>query len=288
MKALLAYFAQPYPLHIGWFKAMRQGLIFGFFVGAFLVFFRPFGLYEVDRKYDYLLWGFGLVTFLSTVINDGIFPSLFPQLFRERTWNIGRELLFILYNVWFIATANYMYLLLWTSTELSWSAYGRMSAYTIGIGLMPITFGIAFRQRQLYERYKRQADNIQPTAPQEPDDSPILIEGKNDNERLELKTGELLYLEAEGNYVIVGYKRKDVVHKELIRSTLREVLDQLSDHPSVEQVHRSFAANLDRVETVTGNSQGLQLHFAGSEVSIPVSRRKAPEIKGLLEHTVRP
>lgn len=288
MKALTKYWKQPYPLYIGWLKAIRQGLIFGLFVGAFLVFFRPFGLYEVDRKYDYLLWGFGVVTFLATIFNDAVLPMVMPSTFRERRWNMGREILFILYHIWLIATANYAYLLIWTTTKLSWAAYGQMCLYTLGIGLFPVTFGIALRQRQLFDKYTKQAEDIHPTAPESPDESMLTLVGKNDNEELHLAAQELLYVEAEGNYVVVGYERDRAIHKEMIRSTLREVMDQLGDHDSIEHVHRSFLANLDRVNKVTGNSQGLQLHLGESVVEIPVSRRKAPEIKGLLEHTVRP
>lgn len=288
MTAPIAYWKRPYPLHVGWRKALRQGFVFGLFVGAFLVFFRPFGLYDTPRKYDYLLWGFGGVTFLASLFNDGLLPILLPKFFRELRWNTGREIAFILYHVWFIATANYVYLLIWTSTKLSWAAYGQMCLYTLGIGLFPIIFGIALRQRQLYDRYHKQAEDIYPAAPEKPDESILVIEGKNDKERLELPARELLFLEAEGNYVILGFERDGSLQKEMFRSTLREVMDQLTDHPSMEQVHRSFSANLDRVVRVSGNSQGLQLHFDESDLAIPVSRRKAPEIKGLLEHTVRP
>ncbi|MCE2495521.1 MAG: LytTR family transcriptional regulator DNA-binding domain-containing protein [Flavobacteriales bacterium] len=288
MNALLRYCKRPYPLHVGWAKALRQGFIFGLLVGAFLVFFRPFGLYSVDRKYDYVLWGFGAVTFLATLFNDGILPKLLPSFFHERKWNTGKEIAFVLYHIWFIGTANFAYLLLLTTTKLIWTAYGQICMYTLGIGLFPVVLGIAIRQRQLFDRYSGQAEQIHPTQPTRPDVSAVVISGKNDNEQLELPAQNLLYLEAEGNYVIVGFEKDGALQKEMLRSTLRELLEQLNEHPSLEQVHRSFVANLDRVDRVTGNSQGLQLHFGESGVEIPVSRRKVPEIKELLEHTVRP
>lgn len=288
MNKILNYFQRPYPLKIGLNKALRQGAFFGFFVGAFLVFFRPFGLYEVDRKYDYILWGFGLITFLASLINDWIVPKLIPGWFREKNWNVGREVVFILYNIWFIATANFAYLVTFSTTQLTWAAYGDISMYTLGIGCLPVSFGIAIRQHTLAQRYKKQAEDFHPQVSSAPDQTSLVVKGNNQKEQIELTVDQFLYAEAEGNYVTLAFLRSKQLKKEMIRSTLKEVHDQFQGHSSIHQVHRSYLANLDLVDRVSGNSQGLQLHFAQSDAFVPVSRRKAREIKPIIDSTVRP
>jgi len=282
------YFLRPYPLRIGLRKALRQGALFGFFVGAFLVFFRPFGLYSMDRKYDYILWGFGLITFLAAIVNDWLVPLLAPNWFREKKWVLWKEVVLILYNIWFIATANFAYMVFFTTTKLTWATYGQMSLYTLGIGSIPIGFGIAVRQHTLAQRYKKEAEAFHPQVSAEPDHSVLSVKGNNQKERIELKVNEFLFAEAEGNYVTMAFLKDDHLKKEMIRSTLKEVHDQFKGHSSIHQVHRSYLANLDLVDRVSGNSQGLQLHFNHSDAFVPVSRRKAREIKPIIDRTVRP
>ena len=109
----------------------------------------------MDRKYDYILWGFGVITFLSSLVNDWLVPLLAPNWFREKKWVLWKEVALILYNVWFIATANFAYMVFFTTTKLTWATYGQMSLYTLGIGSIPIGFGIAVRQHTLAQRYKK-------------------------------------------------------------------------------------------------------------------------------------
>lgn len=109
----------------------------------------------MDRKYDYILWGFGLITFLAAIVNDWLVPLLAPNWFREKKWVLWKEVVLILYNIWFIATANFAYMVFFTTTKLTWAAYGQMSLYTLGIGSIPVGFGIALRQHTLAQRYKK-------------------------------------------------------------------------------------------------------------------------------------
>lgn len=114
------------------------------------------------------------------------------------------------------------------------------------------------------------------------------MKGNNQKEQIELTVDQFLYAEAEGNYVTLAFLSSEHLKKEMIRSTLKEVHDQFDGHASIQQVHRSYLANLDLVDRVSGNSQGLQLHFAHSDAFVPVSRRKAREIKPIIDHAVRP
>ncbi|HSV88323.1 MAG TPA: LytTR family DNA-binding domain-containing protein [Bacteroidales bacterium] len=103
---------------------------------------------------------------------------------------------------------------------------------------------------------------------------PQFIPFKDENESLKLsiKSYDLLYLEANDNYVTIHYKSGDNLKKFTLRNTLKNIEKQMEDYPLL-RCHRSFMVNIDQVKMLKREySQfNLWLDEAGT-VSIPVSR----------------
>jgi DNA-binding LytR/AlgR family response regulator len=71
--------------------------------------------------------------------------------------------------------------------------------------------------------------------------------------------------------------------KTLIRNTLSKIEKQLP-FDNIKKCHRSYLANLNLIEKITGNAQGYRLHFPFStEITVPVSRSKGKELLDILE-----
>ena len=88
-----------------------------------------------------------------------------------------------------------------------------------------------------------------------------------------------MFFHAQDNYVIIHFI-KDLQHvKEIIRTTLKKIKDDLNEQHNLFHCHKSYIVNLDKVINVSGNAQGLKLHFDSINEIIPVSRQLHQEFK---------
>lgn len=85
---------------------------------------------------------------------------------------------------------------------------------------------------------------------------------KNNHEKVRLPYGNILFLEADNNYVEIVAKNKKYVQ----RASLSALLTKL-DSREIVQVHRSYAVNVNNIEKIYYN----RLIIKG--VTIPVSRK---------------
>ena len=98
----------------------------------------------------------------------------------------------------------------------------------------------------------------------------LVLQGRNQEDRLRLAASEFVFAEAEQNYVTLHFLRRGQPEHRLFRSTLAEIESQL---PDAIRVHRSFVVNADRVEAIQGNARKRAARLKGSEREIPVSTR---------------
>lgn len=109
----------------------------------------------------------------------------------------------------------------------------------------------------------------QPSRPQ----SQINLEGTS-RESLSLPSADdILYVESDANYVNVYYLAGDALQRKTLRATLKSVEEQLRDCPSMLRCHRAFIVNMNRVVSVSGNSQGYRLRVQMTDAEVPVSRQ---------------
>lgn len=109
---------------------------------------------------------------------------------------------------------------------------------------------------------------------------PISLSSTDKNaDTLQLKTSEILALENERNYTTVYY----VSEGELKNSTLRGSLNHFEKrlkYPLL-RIHRSHIINMDRIEKVSGNSQGKNIKIQFIEKLFGVSRNNLETFEGL-------
>jgi len=94
---------------------------------------------------------------------------------------------------------------------------------------------------------------------------------------------DLLFLAARENYIIIHYLDQGILHKEMIRSTMKQATGDLKNYPEFFRCHKSYLVNLNRVKSVSGNAQGLKLHLSHAEDVIPVSRNLTENLNDLLQ-----
>ena len=111
----------------------------------------------------------------------------------------------------------------------------------------------------------------------------ITLEGST-NEKVTLDTSHLLYIEAVGNYVKVCQLQNHEVHTHMLRSTMKQMEDELQAYSVIVRCHRAFMVNLAQVEQISSNSRAMQLVMCHSHDAIPVSRSNVNKLKELLEN----
>ena len=288
---LLKLLRQPYPVS----ESAGNEWLIGAFVGGFLLVFQPFGLadwHTADKIFKIL--GFGAITTgVMLLFNAG--TRLLPRFFAEDRWTVGREIVKILVLILCIALANRIYLnwLLGGSMQGGWLQSIWM---TFVIGIFP-TIGVVLTNYILQLRkYQQQAAHLllhkQPSdMPSLQTDTPVNAESKNtavdlpfgnqrlvlvaENEKdtLQLDRADLLAIESSDNYCTVFYRKNGVLGKELVRSSLSRLENQLGAGTPFVRCHRSYVVNLDRVERVSGNAQGYKLHLLNGQLVVPVARK---------------
>lgn len=108
--------------------------------------------------------------------------------------------------------------------------------------------------------------------------SAIVLKGTT-SETVALQVSDLIYIEAVGNYVKVYHVRDGEVYTDMLRSTSKQMEDQLRQYPMIVRCHRAFLVNLGQVEQIVSKSGSMQLSFRYCQEAIPVSRSNIPLIK---------
>lgn len=274
---------KPFPDKDSLQKSMLTILWVGVFVGLFLFLIRPF---NIEGPWADLAWasvGFGAVT----VVFGWIFELSTRYVFRIKTdgptWTLGKWILTSIILVVWIALGNYLFVN-WLS---DWRALGyfnfiRMIGYTSLIGIFPVVLSGVVIQLRETQKNEESASDISENLRDSVDANHTIVVLEPENGELKLDASEVRFVEAMQNYVTVWYLKDGRLCKEILRSTLTATEKQF-ENSDVVRCHRSYLVNVDSIETVAGNAQGLRLKLQGiTEKEIPVSRSFIPKIKVLL------
>lgn len=226
------------------------------------------------------------------VLNVGIQQQL-RAFFDENKWTTGREILWTLVNLGAIAAGNVIYTSWMGVMALSASSIFSLLAYTLAIGIFPITAGILVTESRNRNKYTAASIDInnslnvkhsqKPAAPAKPGEIDVQIPSENVGEGFTVRPESLLYMKAAENYTEVYVINTGGVDRTIVRANLKMMEDALRDHPQFLRCHKSYVVNLGHCRTISGNAQGFKLHLNQTEDLIPVSRKLNNHIKDHLE-----
>lgn len=116
-----------------------------------------------------------------------------------------------------------------------------------------------------------------------PGDHLIKIRDENDILQLAIDPGKLLFIQSTDNYVSVFYLKDDKVKKELVRTSLKKLEDDLQGTPVV-RCHRSYMVNLNKISVTKKTNKGMMLELKDyDEGNITVSKHYRTGILKLLQ-----
>jgi hypothetical protein len=286
---MFKFLNKPYPFSFQPRRRIKQILPIGLCVFAFLVLFKPFGL-NSDPHYIlssvYLTCSGGVIGFITTVL----IPYLFPSYFNEAKWTLKRNLTWTL--VIFFSFTTFMYLSFniyivfrynannnFTFSNYLWWLYlNLIFGFPLGIIINLVN------QYYLLKKHLKIAGNIQyPIQKEEvkPETIKTLEFTYDKFKKVQFGSDKLIYVEALGNYVNIVFDL-DGTRKITIREKFTSIEQLIGSNISFYKPHRSYLVNIHYIHKITGDSQGLKIHFRDTDHVVPVSRNKIKEFKGLI------
>ena len=276
---------QPFPDKDSLNKSMLTIFWVGVFVSLFLFLIRPFSIEGEWADLAIASAGFGAVT----VVFGWIFEFTTRYVFRLKMdgprWTLGKWIMSSIVLIVWIALGNYLFV----NWLMDWRAMGyfsflRMIGYTSLIGIFPVALsGILIQLRETQKNEESASDiseNLKSSV--EANHLVVTLEPENGAE-LRIDASNLRFVEAMQNYVTVWFVQNGELQKEVLRTTLTATEKQL-ENTDVIRCHRSYLVNVDSIETVSGNAQGLKLKLTNvTDNEVPVSRSFIPAVRALLD-----
>jgi hypothetical protein len=137
--------------------------------------------------------------------------------------------------------------------------------------------GLYYAYRFIYSRLKGEASFINDQEQSKPDSPEHFLIRKLDKEFL-VKVVDIDYLESAGNYVNLHAAGRIYP----LRSTLSGLIPRLTERGFI-QIHRSFAVNINKVQSIESMSSGDGKVYINESTSLPLSRRYKDKFKQQLK-----
>lgn len=268
---MFSFASYPYPKSESLKEILVSSLGAGISVYLFLIIFQPFGTENFRHPNKFLILFpyciiFGTVFFIVNLIT-----SLFSN------WNIGTELLKIIFILFLGSVFSYFYNALFVShVKLDPGNYFYMLLYSLAIGIPVSVIYILSRYIYLKNIHENTAHNIYPNLPISGQQQ-NLLKISAQNTELIIAENDFLLVRSMENYCTFYFIENDSLRKILIRISLSGALQQIGTD-SVKRCHRSYIVNLGRVKKIKGNAQGYKLILPEIDFEIPVSRSFIPSI----------
>lgn len=264
-------------------RSFIVAILFGFFIGLFLLFFEPFdiNLSKNENKVFQLIF-FGCITTIVLLIFLIILPLLPTRIFSDENWKVKHQVIFYLIILFVIATFNGIYTNYINSLPFSWSNYWWIISRTFVLGGIPISFLTLLDYQHKAKSNRNQAhdiQNIKNAFIPKSNETAHQISTDLKSETISFREDDFIYAKAVGNYIDMFYLVENTLKRVTYRITLSSFEVQLGESSSLVRCHRSYLVNLKKVVNITGNAQGLKLELKNQSEIIPVSRKYIPIVR---------
>lgn len=268
-----------------------RSISFGVFVFVFLLAFQPFGI-STSKTFNIILLSasYGFCTIFVMMLLNVFITPLFPKYFNEEKWTVGREVFWVMINIFIIGFVNAAYSSIAGIWSFSLKQFLFFELFTLLIAVFPVTALILMRASGLNKKFHKSAESLNgkinsgtrndANLYDESDKTKnLLIASNTKNESLSVSLENLIYINSSDNYIEVVYHNNGQFTKTLLRNSLKSVQEDLKEFKSIFRCHNSYIVNLKKVIHISGNAQGYKLHLKGCGEQIPVSRNRIGNLK---------
>ncbi|MFA8434801.1 MAG: LytR/AlgR family response regulator transcription factor [Marinifilaceae bacterium] len=255
----------------------RGALLLALFCFGFILLYHPLNTQKAPAlSFEQTMAIYSLMVALSSFLVIKIL-KLIPYFSKEKDWTFSKELFAILITLLGLGIAIYLLAFVVEPPANRWnlSTFLDSCLRVFLVGILPFSFFtlINYKHLQSHETdNQNQATNTEKVETKVPENK-IRIESKLKKDNLSFFPNQFLYAESDGNYVIFYLQEDHKVSKKVIRNSISNIAQQLSDTPYLVRTHRAFIVNLKKVTKKHGNASGYRLQLEGTESPIPVSRQ---------------
>lgn len=276
---------RPYPLSIDFRTTFPAIMGMAIFLPLFLMIFQPFGLGEADfqGKYLYML-AYGPLVFLILAANYYGIPPFFPSLFDEEKWTVGKEFLWLCYNIFSGGLLLILFHFQVYPTQLSFAELFVYLLQIFMIAILPEAIYVLLTYNIFLQSRLRQSEQINLKLKDHRNsrsDEVVAFQSQNQKEKLIVPLEDLLFIQSRDNYADIVWCESDQIRRTLLRSSLKELENQIRT-PTIMRCHRSFIVNLARVYAVNGNARNYRLSLERYGEPIPVARAASKRVLAAL------
>lgn len=195
---------------------------------------------------------------------------------KTDTWTVSKELLSITLILITIGLSVFFsgFILEDSGSRWNFSTFIDSFSRSVAVGIIPVFFPSLLNIRYAFTpEIFREYDTNKQSGIKDEYGQLIQIQSKAKKEELSFYPEEFIYAESEGNYVVFHLWKHEKAVEVIIRNSISEIEKQFQPYPFFLKIHRAFIVNLQKVSSKKGNSLGYQLQVAGSDKTLPVSRR---------------
>ncbi len=113
----------------------------------------------------------------------------------------------------------------------------------------------------------------------EEEDCPVILHTDNTAPDFSIIPSSIIYVESVGNYSNVYYIDNEHISSRTLRSTIKQLKEELRDYSFIVQCHRAFLVNLMYVESLEGTNNRFFINLFSFDKKIPLSRPNRAAIK---------
>ncbi len=234
-------------------------------------------------------------TFLTALVYAGVaftmmllstvWMKVFPKIFAEENWTLGRELLYIAYQMTSVAFAVWLFNAFRGLHNLSEYPYLYVLLMVFSVGILPYSLITIFRHNLLLRRNLLQASHMNdytfaPAHNQQV--VPFLCVPKL-MEKIPLE--DFFYAESRGNDLFLFCVSEGQVLTYTIRYTLNQFEEDNKQHKALFRCHRSFLIHMGKIRKIEGNASGFQVLLHPKMPAVIVSRTKTKDFKAFVLKT---
>ena len=280
---MLRIISKEYPAPRPVLKSLIIAVSSGLFIALFLLYFQPFNLHlNTDGNKVFHISFFGCISTFILLVFLYVFPLLLPNLFSDKNWKLGYQMILNMLIIIVIASFNSIYSNYVNSIPFGWDSYWLILSRTFVLGILPIAF-ITF-----IDYYQKVKYNLDLATDILKNKKEILKDSKEvthqistdlKNETFSFSENDFNYAIADTNYTDIYILDENTLKKVTYRVTLSSFETQLKESPNLKRCHRSHLVNLKKVKNISGNAQGLKLELINQSEIIPVSRKYITIVK---------
>jgi len=252
----------------------------------FILFFQPFETAGQDFNSRLVfIAGLTVITYFAMTLFYIIFPWIFPQLLYSEN---HQSRLYVIVNaiLWLFSSTAYIFFIRYIGhSDLSIV----LAVRAVILCFVPILIMAIIREnenlRHQEVNLRENIINLKLKLQEQVENGEELIQFISDNksENVRVHPGDVLLLNSAENYVEVVFMKDNVRQQKLIRTTLKNVEEQLRKYPEFIRCHRTNIINTKYILKLVSNYQGHRLVIHDYDKEVPVSRQYLLRVREILD-----